>query len=215
VYVHPAARMDEDEAFAVLSAISFGLLVVPVPDAAPTAVHAPFLVERGADGRIRLEMHAAKANPIHRHVAAAGPEGARVLVSCRGPDAYVSPDWYGAPDQVPTWTYVAVHATGRARVLPESENRGHGDRLSALFEARLAPKKPWTSDKMDPAKHAAMLKGIVVMSVEVERVEGQKKLVQHKTLDARRGAVEGLRGRGDPKSLEIAARMQELLDREG
>ena len=34
------------------------------------------------------------------------------LMAVNGADAYVSPDWYVSPDQVPTWLYQAVHLTG-------------------------------------------------------------------------------------------------------
>ena len=34
------------------------------------------------------------------------------LLRVNGADAYVSPDWYVSPDQVPTWLYQAVHLTG-------------------------------------------------------------------------------------------------------
>ena len=43
---------------------------------------------------------------------------------------------------MPTWTYTAVHVTGTALVLPDSETLGHIDKLSEYFEQRLLPKKP-------------------------------------------------------------------------
>jgi transcriptional regulator len=209
MYIHPAFTIDRAEALRILRERGFGLFVVTANDG-PVAVHVPFLVDEGAGDRLTVTLHVARANPIHTVIAS----GARALLACQGPDAYISPDWYGIADQVPTWTYTAVHLTGTARLLPEPDYRAHVDRLSAMFEARLAPKKAWTSDKMDQTRLAAMLKAIVVVSLEVDRIEGQMKLSQHKGAPARRGAIAGLEGRGDAASLAIAALMQEALARE-
>jgi predicted FMN-binding regulatory protein PaiB len=54
-----------------------------------------------------------------------------------------------------------------------------------------------------------MLKAIVAIAMEVETVEAQKKLVQHKGEVEHRGAITGLRSRGDSGSLAIADLMEE------
>jgi transcriptional regulator len=81
------------------------------------------------------------------------------------------------------------------------------DRLSGRFEERL-PKKPWTSDKMDPHRRAAMLNAIVGILVDVETLEGQWKLGQHKSRTDHDGAVAGLRALGDAGAAAVA----ELMD---
>ncbi|MGI9521201.1 MAG: FMN-binding negative transcriptional regulator [Hyphomicrobiaceae bacterium] len=78
------------------------------PDA-PTACHVPFLVLEQSDGQLQIELHVARANQIHSCIQG---DGVKALLICQGPDAYVSPDWLGLPDQVPTWTYTVVHVTG-------------------------------------------------------------------------------------------------------
>ncbi|MGK7871389.1 FMN-binding negative transcriptional regulator [Falsiroseomonas sp. E2-1-a20] len=35
----------------------------------------------------------------------------------RGPIPNLSPDLYDVPNEMPTWTYTAVHLSGRSRVL--------------------------------------------------------------------------------------------------
>ncbi len=67
------------------------------------------------------------------------------LLAVTGANAYVSADWYVSPDQVPTWLYQAVHLTGPVRRLSDDELGVQVDGLSAKFENRLLPKKPWTS----------------------------------------------------------------------
>jgi len=206
MYIHPAFTVERASALEMLRERAFGLFVVTAEDV-PSAVHVPFLLDEGADDKLTVTLHVARANAIHTLIG----KGARALLACQGPDAYISPDWYGVPDQVPTWTYTAVHLTGTARLLTEDRCRAHVDRLAATFEARLLPKRPWTSDKMTPARLAAMLKAIFVIEMEVDTMEAQRKLSQHKSEEARRGGAAGLRQRGDAQSLAIADLIDESL----
>jgi transcriptional regulator len=206
VYQHPAFKIDAAEAIALLRERSFGILTVPT-DGAPFAVHVPFLIGTGDDGSLHVDIHVARANPIHTYIGG----GCKALLICQGPDAYISPDWYGIENQVPTWTYTAVHVQGTARLLPDDGKLEHVDRLSALFEQQLLPKVPWTSGKMDRARRSAMLNAIVGIKIDVESVEGQKKLAQQKGNSERRGAIAGLRKRGRHQDLEIAALMELTL----
>src|SRR3977135_2176719 len=105
-------------------------------------------------------------------------------------DAYVSPDWYASPDQVPTWLYQAVHLTGTVRMQSDSELGAHLDALSAKFESWLAPKLPWTSSKMTAGRLDALKKAIVGLVMSVDEVEGSFKLNQHKS-DADHVAIAG------------------------
>lgn len=208
MYVPRAFRTDSDEAIHFLKERAFGTLVIDGADG-PTGVQVPFLTLDQDDGSVNLELHVARANPIHELIGA----GRKALLICQGPDAYISPDWYGVADQVPTWAYRAVHVHGMAHVLPDTEIRGVVDRLSAHFEARLAPKKPWTSDKTAPDKLAAMTRAIVAIGIAVESIEGADKLNQHKGETALRGAARGLADRPDAGSREIGLLMAELADK--
>src|SRR5689334_196319 len=80
------------------------------------ANHLPFELEIRDDSLGILHCHVARANPIWREITS----GDEVLVVFRGPDAYISPNWYPSKHehhrQVPTWNYVVVHAHGRATV---------------------------------------------------------------------------------------------------
>jgi transcriptional regulator len=149
----------------------------------PFVVHAPVVV--AAPDRIRF--HVARSN---RAVPAL--DGSRALLSCLGPDAYVSPDWYGTADQVPTWNYLAVEAEGPLRRLDEAELTHLLDDLSAEHEARLAPKPLWTREKMTPGRFEAMLKAIVGFELTIEELRGTRKLGQHKKEAERAGAANGL-----------------------
>ena len=168
----------------------FGLLAVAAQDAAPMLAHVPFLLD--ATGTA-AHLHLVRSNPIARALAA-GTLPARIAVS--GPDAYVSPDWYGVADQVPTWNYVGVHLTGRLRLLPDADLRGVLDAQSAHFETRLLPKTPWTADKMTEDVMARMMRQIVPARFDVEAVDGTWKMNQNKAVDVRLRAADGVEAFG-------------------
>jgi transcriptional regulator len=132
---------------------AFGVLAVAGADG-PHLSHIPFLLE--ADGT-RADLHLVRSNPIAR--MGPGPHLAKIAVS--GPDSYVSPDWYGVADQVPTWNYIAVHLTGTLVQLPQADMHAMLDRQSAAYEERLLPKKPWTTAKMTPEVLEKMMREIV------------------------------------------------------
>lgn len=199
MYLHPAFKIDTAEALPMLRQRAFGLLVIPTSEA-PFGVHVPFLVEDLPGDKIRIALHVARANPVHTHIG----DGCKALLACTGPDAYVSPDWYGSEDQVPSWLYTAVHVSGIARIVAPESHLDHVERLARQFETRLAPKAPWTSEKISPVKRAKMLQAIVAITIDVDTIDAQKKLIQHKSEAEQRGAAAGLRNRGDRASEEIA-----------
>jgi transcriptional regulator len=160
----------------------------------PMLVHAPVIV--AAPDRLRFH--------VSRDNRAAALDGQRAIASCLGPDAYVSPDWYGIPDQVPTWNYLAVEAEGPLRRLDESELAQLLDDLSAAHEARLAPKPAWTRAKMTPGRFEAMLQAIVGYELAIEDLRGTRKLGQNKPGQAA-AAAEGLA----PFNARMAALMRE------
>ena len=83
----------------------------------PVASSLPFYLSYADDGTPRAAFHVARHNPLTK--LADGTTS--WLLAVNGADAYVSPDWYVSPDQVPTWLYQAVHLTGPVRVMSEDE----------------------------------------------------------------------------------------------
>ncbi len=183
----------------------FGALTVAGPEGVQAA-HVPFVVEDGV-----VAAHLVRSNPLAQHLKG-GPAAALMIVS--GPDGYISPDWYGEQDRVPTWNYVAVHLHGELRLIDEARLRTHLDRLAANFEARLAPKSPWKADKMDPEDLAKMLRQIVPVEMTIESVDSTFKLNQNRSASARLGAAAAL-AEGVKPGLEtaaLAALMREAMD---
>ncbi|MFM8754314.1 MAG: FMN-binding negative transcriptional regulator [Phenylobacterium sp.] len=182
-------RVDAAKSLELVRERSFGILIAQGADG-PLASHIPFLLS--ADGSV-VEFHLVRNSAMARAIA----DGAPVRLIVEGPEGYISPDWYGIADQVPTWNYVAVHLVGEARLTAEDGLRDLLDRLSAHFEARLLPKRPWTSDKMAEGVMERMMRAIVPCAMRVGDLQSTWKLGQNKTEDARSGAAEGLEGQGN------------------
>lgn len=205
MHPNPAFRQSpREQNLAFARARGFGILSVNGPEG-PLAAHVPFLLN---DDASFAELHLARSNPIAR---AGLPAPALIAVS--GPDAYISPDWYGpheqVPDQVPTWNYVAVHLRGTLEPLPEEAMRAHVDALSAEHETRIADKRPWTNAKMTEGAMPRMMRMILPFRFRVASVEGTWKLNQNKAPENRARAAEAL-SRGNASAQAIAALIRDL-----
>lgn len=187
MHPNPAFRSTpEEDNLRFAASRGFGMLCIN-GEAGPVVAHVPFVLA-GARG---VEVHLARSNAIAR---AALP--APALLAVQGPDAYVSPDWYGMADQVPTWNYVAVHLRG---VLHPMESEGlepQVDALSAEFEGRITGKRPWTKHKMGEGVMERMMRGILPFRLDVTDVQGTWKLNQNKTPEARAGVIAALEAQG-------------------
>jgi transcriptional regulator len=188
--MHPNRKFhiaDREAMAALVRELGFGVLFVPTADGL-RAVHVPVLL----DGD-RLRFHASRGNAVHATLAA----GARALFVATGPHAYISPEWYGVDDRVPTWNYVAVELEGSVRPL-DSEALGRFlDDLSADQEARLAPKPAWTRAKMSEGRFEGLVKSITGFEMQVEAWRGTAKVDQDKPQAVRDRIADALSERGD------------------
>jgi len=176
MYTPPQFKPDRAASLAFAEARGFGTICA-FDGTKPIASLLPFYLDYADDGTAQAMFHVARHNPLVR--LAGGTSSWLLAVS--GADAYVSPDWYVSPDQVPTWLYQAVHLTGMVRRLSDDELSAQIETLSAKFENWLAPKKPWKSSKMTAGRLDAMKKAIVGLVMTIEDVEGSFKLNQHKS----------------------------------
>ncbi len=155
----------------------------------------PFVYDpdRGPHGA--LLGHVARNNEHWRQA----PVG-EALVILRGPDAYVSPQWYASKREhgrvVPTWNYVTAHVYGELVV--------HHDvawlddlvrRLTTKHEA--GHPQPWAVDDAPARFVAGQLRAIVGVEVVISRIEAKAKLSQNRPAADIDGVVEGTRRRGD------------------
>lgn len=177
--------------------------VVAIRDGAAQFAYAPVLVDADNGPRGGVRFHLAQRNPL-----AALEDGARVWLTFNGPDAYISADWYRTLVTVPTWNYIAVEGEGIVRRQSREELRQLVIDLSAVEEAKLAPKRPWTIDKVPAARTEALLNIIVGFSLSFERLDGKFKLSQDKSPEDFEGVIAGLEARGDAASLAVAKAMR-------
>ncbi len=183
---------------------SFGQIVA-LTDKGLRGGTVPFLLD---EEPARLRFHLSRGNALVPTLT----KGAEAFVSFLGADAYISPDWYGIPDQVPTWNYVAVHVRGHCEALPTDALPVILDDLSAQHEARLAPKTLWTRAKMTPERDEGLQRGILPFALTIDSMEGTWKLGQNKPDAAILSTIKALNARGDAMSGDIAALMQEAFD---
>ncbi len=185
----------------------FGVLTINGADG-PLVSHVPFVLTPDDKS---VEAHLVRSNPIAR---ALKDGAAKAVLAVSGGDSYVSPDWYGIDDQVPTWNYLAVHMRGELRLRADSDLRGHLDDLSGEFEKRLHPKPLWTADKVDADALVKMMRMIVPVRMHIAEVDGTWKLGQNKGHAARRAAGGAIAEHGLGQEVQdIARRMNEATDR--
>ena len=173
----------------------FGVLSVNHEDG-PLMSHIPFRLEE--DGTW-ADIHLVRSNPILQSLDQPVP----AAIAINGPDGYVSPDWYGVPDQVPTWNYIAVHLRGTLERLPQDEIRDVLARQSEHFETLLHPKPIWTMDKMTPDVLDRMLRQIVPCRFTVSDVQGTWKLNQNKPDAVRLSAADHMEAFGTGNEVKI------------
>jgi transcriptional regulator len=205
MYTPPMFKPDRAASLAFAEARGFGT-VCAWDGARPIASSLPFYLAYADDGTPHAAFHVARGNAL----AALADGKSNWLLAVNGADAYVSPDWYASPDQVPTWLYQAVHLTGTVRKLSDGELGPHLDALSAKFEGWLAPKPPWMSSKMTAGRLDAMKKAIVGMVMSVDEVEGSFKLNQHKSETDYAAVAGALSSQTDAGAQQIAQLMREV-----
>ncbi|MFN7731546.1 MAG: FMN-binding negative transcriptional regulator [Pirellula sp.] len=209
MYVPGHFRQDDVEALhAFMQQYSFAILT-SVRDGVPFATHLPLLLDVSMGSNGSLIGHVARTNPHWE-----GLDGEQAVAIFHGPHAYVSPAWYQAPNLVPTWNYIAVHAIGRVQVLHDRARiREIVAKSVATYEAaRTAStgQTPWEFPDDSPVIEG-MLGHIVGIEISIERLEGKWKLSQNHPIARRRQVIERLRD-GDQSAREVAAYMQAMLD---
>jgi transcriptional regulator len=204
--MHPASqfRVEDREALLAFVRVHPFVTIAAAVRGRPFTAQAPVVIRELDFGEVALDFHLSRGNALAPHIV----QGFRAVILATGPDAYVSPDWYGSVDQVGTWNYLSVEAEGSVAPLNDEELVALLDDLSAQEEARLLPKPPWTRDKMSPGRFETMTRAIIGARLVVDRLEGTFKLSQDKREADRVGVVAALGGHpiaGLMKSSDVRA----------
>jgi len=192
---------------ALMRAHPLATLVTRTPQGL-AANHIPLHLYAGATGGDTLRGHVARANPLWSDRL----EESEALAVFQGPDAYVSPSWYPSKQDngkvVPTWNYCAVHAYGVLRIHQDAEwIRAQVEELTAWQESSAS--QPWAVADAPREYIDTMLRHIVGIELVITRLLGKWKLSQNQTARNRAGVLEGLAGRDDANSAQVAALMRE------
>lgn len=187
---------------ALMRAQSFALMITADDTGAPFATHLPILVDerRGPLGTLRG--HVARANPHWRYLAAGRP----TLVVFSGAHAYVSPSWYATHPAVPTWNYVAVHASGTGALVEDVEQVR--TLLADLVHVYESPgPEAWSLEALPADYVAGMQRAIVAFEIPIARLEGKAKLSQNRDAVDQGRTREALAASDDPVARAVAALM--------
>lgn len=116
-----------------------------------------------------------------------------IVVIIQGPHGYVSPSWYAAGEDIPTWDHVTAHLYGTPELVSDDENYSVLTRLVDLFESRMPqPRSLSTNEEFS----RAVARATAGFRMTVSRFEARAKLSQDKTPEALDTIVDGLRGNG-------------------
>src|SRR4051812_32539988 len=189
MYNPPAFREDRpDILHALIRSTRLALLVSNGAGGVPDVTHLPLVLleEEGV-----LLGHVARANPHGQALHRAG----RAVAVFQGAEAYVSPNWYPSKAEhhrvVPTWNYEAVHAEGPVEVIDDPA-RLHAIVSLLTDRHEAAQARPWSVGEAPADFVAAQLKGILGVSLRIERLTGKRKLSQNRTEPDRAGEEKGL-----------------------
>jgi transcriptional regulator len=169
--------------------------IVYVENNLPQSLHLPLFLENN-----RLVGHMARANPAWKRL-----DGISPLFIFHGPHHYISPDFYGTDNNVPTWNYISVQVRGKVSIRED--------------EAFLKKALIDLSRKYDPLfdieknilDHDKKLLSIVGIDVEIEEIFGKFKLAQSKPVEERLNVIKALEGINSDNAHGVAEEMRKTL----
>ena len=196
-------QQDRAHTLALMRAHNFATLITTDEAGQPFATHLPLIVTERAEtpSGIVLEGHVAKPNP-HWKLWANNPTALAIFM---GPNAYMSPRVYPDLARVPTWNYLAVHASGTVTLLEgEAKKDALLKGLIALHEPEYAAQ--WRG--LGEAFQHKMLASIVAFEITVTKLESKFKLNQHRKEAHEK--MHALYAQGTPDERALAAWMKKL-----
>jgi transcriptional regulator len=203
MYMPPAFRDDNQESLrATIRAARLANFITATADG-PMATPLPLYLDESEGEHGVIYGHLAKANPQWRV-----PPLGDALAIFMGPDAYVTPAWYATKQEtgkvVPTWNYVAVHASGPVEFFDDPGRLlGVVTRLTSLHEGERA--SPWAVSDAPPDFIQAQLRGIVGLRMPVTRLEGKRKMSQNRSETDRARVAAGLAESERASDREVAS----------
>lgn len=201
MYIHPLNKWeDEPEIVDFIKRNAFATLISQV-DGKPWATHLPFVLGKNNAGEPVLSGHLAKANQQWKTIS----ENADVLVIFQGPHAYISSSWYNH-ENVPTWNYLAVHVSGKIRLIEGEELMDHLKSLTDTYEEGRPNRV--RVETMSESYVAGQLRALVGFEIKIEEVKASAKLSQNRDDVNYHHIVEKLEESQFPLDKEVASEMK-------
>jgi transcriptional regulator len=155
-----------------------------------------------------LRGHLSRANQQWRDYSPDVP----ALAIFAGPQHYITPTWYPAKAEhgkvVPTWNYIVVHAYGRLETYEDRESLlANVEALTTHHEASRPA--PWKVADAPASYIDAQLKGIIGISLRIDRLEGKWKISQNRSAADQASVAAALRESGTDASVSMAQTMDD------
>lgn len=203
MYIPPVNLMKEQkEALKFMKRFSFAT-IISTSNNFPTATHLPFLTSVRED-KIILTSHFARANSQWQLI-----EQNNSLVIFTEPHAYISPINYEKELNVPTWNYMSVHAYGKGKIInDENEVRRVLEMTIDFYEQNY--QKQWSN--LPEEYKNKLSNGIVAFEIEVNDLQGKKKLSQNRSAIEQETIIHSLSKSEHGSEKLIAEYMKEIRD---
>lgn len=196
-------ELDPQTVQAFMRAHDFAVLV-SFDGERPSATHLLLDLVSREDGVWVLNGHMARANPQWRSFRS----DQDVLAIFSGPHTYISPRWYNHTN-VPTWNYMAVHVSGRPRLITEQDEFFTLlQRLVDKHEAGSGAVPEYRLETLPEDFVAQQMKAIVGFQIEVARIETNFKLSQNRDEQSYDTVISELYRRPDDNSRAVAEAMK-------
>ncbi len=197
---NPKHFVEKDRSLILATMRSQGAELITYGKSGLQASIVPVIVD---DNVTTLRGHLARANQQWRDVDVSVP----VLVTWRGPEAYISPSFYPSKAEdgrvVPTWNYTTVQVRGVLEIHDDADwVEGLVRSLTSFHEGRF--EEPWSVDDAPRDYVESMLRAVVGFEVQVTDVEAKWKMSQNRSDGDIAGVIDGLQRQGSPTALEVA-----------
>ena len=114
---------------------------------------------------------------------------------------------------VPTWNYIVVHAYGRLETYEDRESLlANVEALTTHHEANRPA--PWKVSDAPASYIDSQLKGIIGISLRIDRLEGKWKISQNRSAADQASVSAALHEAGTDTSIAMAETMDESATRE-
>lgn len=190
-------NQNEEEVKEFIRQNGFGILISRLEDK-PCATHIPMMLS--ADGS-KISGHLARGNKQWKDFNS-NPD---VLAIFSGPHTYVSSSWYNH-ENVPTWNYIAVHASGQIKVIEGNELLASLKHLVTKYEKDSI--NPVSVETMTPKYLETEMRGIVGFEIAITKIEATYKLSQNRDKENYERVIIALEDRKNMGSQEIAEEMK-------